>query len=191
VERTHLLSKDKRILRRQLFDFSSVRRLSIFIAIALISSLLMMGNGLCQTKIERTFGTWRVVCVENEGSARKCSMLQSYTVPNTKQLAFVWVIGVNEKKELGLTMTVPPGVSIKEGVRISLGQGEPRTIAFDLCGTRACTARAPLDNALLQAITGNPKGSANYVTAARKQVQIELDLSQFKNAYDYFIKQIS
>ena len=88
-------------------------------------------------------------------------------------------------------MTVPPGVSIKEGVRISLGQGEPRTIAFDLCGTRACTARAPLDSTLLQAISGNPKGSANYINAARKQVQIELDLSQFKAAYDYFIKQIS
>jgi invasion protein IalB len=86
---------------------------------------------------------------------------------------------------------VPAGISIKEGIRLFVGDGDPQTLGYDVCGPRVCLARSPFDSALAETIKAASKASASYVLGSKQLMQVEFDLTGFAAAYDYFVSQLS
>ena len=149
---------------------------------------------LAMTRTEKTFDSWTVVCVENDDNTKHCSMLQSRLREQNKGLLLLWSIAANDakdSKDLMQGVTVPAGVSIKEGIRLFIGDGDPLTLGYDLCGPRVCIARAPFTPELVATIKSSKKASASYVQASKQLVQVDLDLTGFSDAYDYLVAQLS
>lgn len=144
------------------------------------------------TRTEKSFGSWDVVCVQQDDNApKRCTLLQSRVEASSKKMVLIWSISSGDKKDLTQAVTVPAGVSVKEGVRLFIGDAEPLSIPYDICGVRVCVATSPLDNKLVGAIKTSQKASASYVQMSKQLLQINLELTGFADAYDYFIKQLS
>lgn len=143
------------------------------------------------TKTERTFDAWTVVCIENDDAAKRCSMLQSRIRAQDKRLALLWTISAGDDNALVQSLTVPAGISIKEGIRLFVGDGDPETLGYDICGPRVCIARAPFGSDLAQSLKGASKASASYVLGSKQLMQVEFDLTGFAPAYDYLVAQLS
>jgi invasion protein IalB len=93
--------------------------------------------------------------------------------------------------ELTQSLTVPAGISIKEGIRLFIGDGDPATFGYDVCGPRVCIARGPFGADLAAALKAADKASASYVVGSKQLMQVEFDLTGFGAAYDYLVSQLS
>jgi invasion protein IalB len=138
------------------------------------------------TRVEKTFGSWLVTCVDN-GKKKNCT-LGTRAVTKENKIAFIWNISLVDK-QLKSRFLVPTGVSLLEGVRFSVGNANPITAAYNVCGRRICIADFPIDQALIGKIRGSKSAKADFVTGNKKTVQVELDLTEFPKAYDYFYTQ--
>lgn len=143
------------------------------------------------TKTEKTFASWTVVCIENDQEAKHCSMFQSRIRAQDKRLALLWTISAGDDGRLIQALTVPVGISIKEGIRLFIGDGDPETLGYDVCGPRVCIARADLGQELAATIKGAGKASASYVLGNKQLMQVNFDLDGFGEAYDYLLAQLS
>jgi invasion protein IalB len=152
------------------------------VAIGLMS---VPGIANAATKIEKTFGPWRVICVEDNG-AKQCSMVQSRQQARSKQVVVAWSVAKTPKGEVVNSVIVPAGISIPEGVRISVGDQKPSTLGYSICGPRACQATVNLDEA---ALASGQMLSVNYVRANKQLVQAQIDLKGYDEAYRYFVDQ--
>src|SRR5579871_348316 len=146
------------------------------------------------TRTEKSFGSWDVVCVQQDDSSpKRCTILQSRVqqAGDATKVVLIWSISSGEKKALTQAVTVPAGVSVKEGVRLFVGDAEPLSIPYDVCGPRICIASAPLDGKLVDVMKSGQKASASYVQMSKQLLQVNLELTGFGDAYEYFLKQLS
>ncbi len=164
-------------------------RLGMLCAIACLSVGLSAKASLASTKTEKTFGAWTVTCVEDNG-AKRCFMSQQRVEAKTKRAIFVWVVTTNASKGLSNNLTVPASVSIKEGIRVSIGNKPQISVPYDVCASGRCTGSFPLDAATLQTMSTSPDATATYVLASRKLLQPKVDLKDFPKAYEYFKSQL-
>jgi invasion protein IalB len=145
------------------------------------------------TRTEKTFGSWTVVCTE-DGKTKRCTMGQSraQVEGNKKAVVLVWSISSSHAGDVTQSVLVPAGISVKEGVRVFIGDGDPITIPYDACGPRVCIASAPLDQKQIATIKLAKKASASYVRGGTKQLlQVDLDLGGFADAYEFLAQQMS
>lgn len=153
-----------------------------------------MPPALALTRTEQTFTHWTVICVSDENTPKRCSMVQTLQRQQNQGFVLVWSISSgtgDNAKNFQEAVTVPAGVSIKEGVRLFIGDGDPLTIGYDVCGPRICLARMDLTNDMINAMKSAKKASASYVQASKQLVQVDLDLTGFTDAYNYLVKQMS
>jgi invasion protein IalB len=145
------------------------------------------------TRTEKSFGSWDVVCVQqDDNSPKRCTILQSRAqADDANKVVLIWSISSGEKKVLTQAVTVPAGVSVKEGVRLFVGDAEPLTMPYDVCGPRVCIATAPLEDKLVDVMKSAQKASASYVQMSRQLLQVNLELTGFGDAYAYFLTQLS
>jgi invasion protein IalB len=176
-----------------------VRRTGWIPGAVVLSTLALVGLlprlAIAETKTEKTFGGWTVTCMEADKTPKSCSMIQSLATvdkqTNRKRIVMRWAISNNKSHEQTQAVVVPTGVSIKEGVRLFLGEAEPLVIAYSFCGPRVCIGSSPLDAKFLAAIKASKKASASYVLGSKQLVQVPLDLTGFSEAYDYFVQQLA
>ncbi|MGQ0741352.1 MAG: invasion associated locus B family protein [Alphaproteobacteria bacterium] len=143
------------------------------------------------TKTEQTFGSWKVTCMQDTGQPKRCSMAQPRVAGEKKQIVFVWVVHTNASRELMNSIQVPAAVSIKEGVRVSIGNKAPVTVPYEVCASGRCVASFNMDGATLQAMSSSQAANANYVMFNRKLQQVQVDLKEFAKAYEYFKGQLT
>ena len=143
------------------------------------------------TKTEQTFGSWKVTCVQDTNTPKRCQMAQPRTAGPKKQVVFVWLVSTNASKQLMNSVQMPAAVSIKEGVRVSIGNKPPTTVPYDICASGRCVATFAMDAATLQSMSSSPSATANYVMANRKLQQVQIDLKDFPKAYEYFKSQLT
>jgi invasion protein IalB len=148
-----------------------------------------------QERIQKTFGSWTVVCVVPENGVKRCSMVQQVgqvdKQTNRRRVLLRWVISTNKNQEQTQVLAVPAGVSIKEGIRLFLGDAEPIVIGFTACGSRMCIAESSLDAKGLAAIRASKKASVSYVRGSKQLAQLQLDLNGLGEAYDFLTQQLS
>ena len=170
-----------------------MKRVSRLAVVCVMSAGLALAStpASSATKTEQTFGAWKVTCVQDAGQPKRCQMAQPRTAGPKKQVVFLWSVSTNASKQLMNNIMVPPGVSIKEGVRVSVGTKPPTTVPYDICAARGCLATFPMDAATLQAMSTSPMANSNYVQASRKLMQVQVDLKDFAKAYEYFKTQLT
>jgi len=158
-----------------------------------MSAGLVLGAGstVAATKTEQTFGMWKVTCVQDANRPKRCQLAQPRTAGPKKQVVFAWVVATNASKQLMNTVEMPAAVSIKEGVRVSIGNKVPTTVPYDVCVRGRCLATFAMDAATLQAMSTSPTATANYVMYNRKLQQVQIDLKDFAKAYEYFKGQLT
>jgi invasion protein IalB len=154
-------------------------------SVAIVVALVPAG---ATTRIQKTFGSWVVTCVENDGQ-KGCTLL-TRAITKADKTAFIWTIRMVDKQPAS-SLLVPTNISIPEGVRFSIGNANPQTTTYTTCGPQWCRADFPVDAGLLKRISSAQKATANFVTGAKKLVQVELDLAQFPEAYGYLAEQSS
>jgi invasion protein IalB len=146
-------------------------------------------------QIVKTFGSWTVRCVERDKAPKTCSMIQSSVQVNKqnkrRRLLLRWAISTTQKGEQTQRLIVPTGVSIKEGVRLFIGEGEPTVIPYNVCGPRVCIAEAPVDAKAISAIKASKKVSASYVRGSKQLAQVTLNPDGFAEAYNFLSQQLS
>jgi invasion protein IalB len=168
----------------------SRRRLAVLLLAGLAASAAVPAAAASRT--EKSFGSWDVVCVQQDDSSpKRCTLLQSRVTSDNTKLVLIWSINAGDKKSLTQAVTVPAGISVKEGVRLFIGDAEPVTMPYDVCGPRVCIATGPLDEKFVAIIKSSQKGSASYVQMSKQLLQVNLELTGFADAYDYFLKQLS
>lgn len=166
--------------------------LTITAVLAGVMATSSTGAASAATRTEKSFGNWDVICVQEDDNApKRCTLLQSRVKSDDNKVVLIWSISSGNKNELIQAVTVPAGVSVKEGVRLFIGDAEPLTMAYDICGARVCIARAPLDDKLVGVIKASQKASASYVQMSKQLLQVNLELTGFADAYDFFLKQLS
>jgi invasion protein IalB len=148
-----------------------------------------------ETKTEKSFGGWKVTCIDPDNGAKSCSMIQSLITvdkqTNRKRVVMRWAISNTKSQEQTQSVIVPTGVSIKEGVRLFLGEAEPIVMPYNFCGPRVCIGSSPLDAKFIAAAKATKKASASYVLGSKQLVQVPLDLTGFAEAYDYLVQQLA
>src|SRR4051812_28012229 len=121
-------------MKRRCFKIDSARRRVLTRCLIAIVGLLIADTSLspasAASRTEKTFGSWVVVCTEADNQPKRCSMIQRRIRADTKKLIMVWSISSDKDNQLIQSLVVPAGVSIKEGVRVFLGDAEPITIAY-------------------------------------------------------------
>ena len=171
-------------------DLRVLGLLALGLAIATSSS-----PAAAETKTEKSFSGWTVTCIEPDNGTKSCSMIQSLATldkqTNTKRVVMRWAISNTKSREQTQSVIVPTGVSIKEGVRLFLGEAEPIVIAYNFCGPRVCMGSSPLDAKFIAAIKASKKASASYVLGSKQLVQVPLDLTGFTEAYEYLVQQLA
>src|SRR5262249_39067465 len=64
------------------------------------------------TRTEKSFGSWDVICVQqDDNSPKRCTLVQSRVTPDKKKVVLIWSINSGNKNELTQAVTVPAGVS--------------------------------------------------------------------------------
>lgn len=173
----------------------AMRVVSGAIACSVLLALSSVAPTGAAERVEKTFGKWTVRCVEAGERPKNCSMFQSVVgvTQQTKQrrLLLRWAISRNDNNEMIQRLVVPAGVSVKEGIRLFIGEGEPTVIPYDICGPRVCFGEAPVDAKRLAAVKADEKVSANYVRGSKQLAQVQLDLTGFGEAYNFLAQQLS
>jgi invasion protein IalB len=158
---------------------------------AALAAALATASALAATKTEQTFGAWKVTCMQDTGQPKRCAMQQPRVAGEKKQVVFAWTVHTNASRELMNSIQVPAAVSIKEGVRVSIGNKPAVTVPYDVCASGRCVASFNMDGAMLQAMSSSQTANANYVMFNRKLQQVQVDLKDFAKAYDYFKGQLT
>lgn len=140
-------------------------------------------------KTEKAFDGWIVSCIEAADKSKRCAMTQSRIIAKTKQLLFALSIARGNDNNFVSVLTTPTGVSIRDGIRVSVDGADPLQVPYDVCGPRACQARVALDEAFIKRMIDGTKASANFVLANKRMIQPEVDLKGFKAAYAYMNEQ--
>jgi invasion protein IalB len=167
-----------------------IGRFAAAIGAGIIGLTLIAPESHAASRTEKSFGNWVAVCVENDKGAKRCTIAQQLISKQTRRPVFTVTLSATSKAEQNITIAIPTGVSLRDGITLGVGDQAPVPMSFAVCGPRACTATAPLDPKLLSALQGQPKALANYVRANKKLVQVNVDLAGFSDAYAFMTSQV-
>lgn len=155
----------------------------------IVAGALPVSARAATTKIEKSFGSWRVECVET-AKDKKCVLVFALVNKKAKQLVFGWSItpattgGGNRSVIRTLT-----GTDLAAGVTVDFPGGEPIKIAYKTCGPRNCLAEVEFSDAWLKAFNSQQSLNVNYNAANGKAVKHQVDLKEFKEAYEFYASQ--
>lgn len=163
------------------------------LALAIISAALWSGAGQAQTRVEKIFDNWRVVCVEPAEGAdgtRRCAMSQTLLAQSSRRPLVRWVIVPEpERKTLGLAISAPLGVLLKPGLRLSFGDQDAVNIPYTVCGPRWCQATLQLSDELRAELAGHEGVQVSFVRRNGRRLALEAPLKGFAAALEHLLAQ--
>lgn len=170
-----------------------MRTLKMLACSAAATSLLVLfaGEGAAATRVQKTFGNWKVDCTERENKQKTCALQYALVTKKDKRPVFSWRIirsgkeGVQNKAVL----RTPTGVLLSEGVKIGFQGAEPVKINYLTCGPNGCVAEFDFTDQWFKALGANQKVIIDYKAANQKPIKHEIELKQFGEAYSFYTSQ--
>jgi invasion protein IalB len=161
---------------------------SIYTVAMSVALLGFNGPADAATRIQKSFGNWQVDC--NETEKQKQCVLLSGLINKKKVLVFAWAVSPT-KSGTGnrVTIRVPTGVSLADGVSVQFPGAEPAKINYLTCGPRNCISEIELSDPWVKALSTQPSMTVSYASAAGKPLKHEVNLKQFKEAYAFYTEQ--
>lgn len=142
------------------------------------------------TKVQKSFEKWIVSCVEAAESNNRCTLSQNFTGINnrTKKRVPVFFMSLSENKDGvdTLIMRTPLGVDLEKRINVAFPEVDPVTVNFDVCNQRGCFSEFEAGESWLKALRANESITVTYAMRNSRDVDIEIQLGQFDEAYKFF-----
>lgn len=167
---------------------------SVFVAAVLALAVGLPSGADSATRMQKTFGNWRVDCSEKEGkSPKNCSLQFALINKKDKQVVFSWTVVRKDKdsETSKVVVRTPTGVLLADGVNIGFEGVEPVKLNYFTCGPRACIAEFDLSSQWIKALSSNPKVVVSYKAANGNPLKHDIDLKQFAEGLEFYTSQLS
>jgi invasion protein IalB len=167
-----------------------MKQLSLLsLGVAAFSAAIPAANAV--TRIEKTFGGWKVECVEANDGKSTCGLQYALATKKDKSVFFSWSILRDAKKpdRDKVILRTPTGVLIQNGVNIGFEEAEPVKVNYLTCGPRACVAEFEFTGKWAKALAAKEKIEVSYLAANGKPLKHQISLKQFSEALEFFNSQ--
>lgn len=143
------------------------------------------------TRIQKTFGNWKVDCTEAETGKKACALQYALVTKKDQRLVFSWTIarGGKDGAVNKAVMRTPTGVLLSDGVNIGFEGADPVKINYLTCGPNGCVAEFDFTEQWAKALGANQKLLVNYKAVNEKPLKHEVDLKQFGEAFKFYQSQ--
>lgn len=169
----------------ELIEVRKAAKVVFVVAAICVTALVDAGSAQAQTRTERAFDDWKVVCVETEEGSKRCSMSQALVQRNSRREIFRWLVAVDRQGEMVNVLSAPLGVSLRPGVELLLGDAEPVAVPFELCGRRWCQARLPMSPQISDPMATGMPVQVTYVNPRGQQIRMEVTVRGYHDAFSY------
>jgi invasion protein IalB len=135
---------------------------------------------------EQMFGRWASRCqqqtLDGKSGSLVCGLVQDVVIQNDGKSETVMSISFAQAAGAqghSMTLRVPLGVRLKQGLSLAIDQGAPRALDFDFCGPRGCWATGPADGALLSSLKTGATGQVRVMRINGQPLVVEFPLAGF------------
>lgn len=128
---------------------------------------------------------WATRCLASErGGALTCVMEQRVLNQGGQVIAAVIVRVVGDSPEPALTMQLPLGIDLAQGVRLTIDQGSQAQIPVRTCESSGCYAEIPLPKETLDRLKAGQTLTMGLKPMEGEAVTLPFTLSGFTAAYN-------
>lgn len=152
-----------------------------------IALLLAFAGEECvqaQTRTSKMFEDWLATC-QVAGGPQSCAMSQTLTEVSTTAIALMWIIDPAADGSMKAIIRTPLGVLLTEGVKVRIGDSQPRKVPFRFCSGHFCTAELAFGADWLSKIRNATVITVDFMSLAGQPVSLDLSLKGFLAAYEY------
>jgi invasion protein IalB len=163
-----------------------LKRMGMAVLVLGAASVLVL-PAAAATRVQKTFGGWRVDCTEKDDGKTACALQYALVTQKDKRPVFNWTIIPGQKdKSNRVLLRTPTGVLLAEGVKVGIEGAEPVKINYLTCGPKACIAEFDLTDQWLKALGSYPKAIVAYTAVNRETIRHEIDLAKFGDAFKFY-----
>lgn len=168
----------------------TLKRLGVAVLAVAAAAVLAAPAG-ATTRVQKTFGGWRVDCTEKDDGQKACLLQYALVTQKDKRPVFSWTIVRGKEGEPNKAiLRAPLGVLLQDGVNIGIEGADPVKINYLTCGTQGCVAEFDLKEQWLKALGSYPKAIVSYKAVTREPIKHEIDLTQFGEAFKFYAGQL-
>ena len=134
---------------------------------------------------ETNYQDWLVRCEQIEGTGERCVMTQLAQLEETGE----WLMQANiayipERAEPIMSIILPLGVALPEGVKLQLGEADENAnvLSFSHCEPGGCYVNQLLAEEAIQRITAVESGSVTFATIQGEAIEVPFSPQGFAEA---------
>jgi invasion protein IalB len=144
----------------------------------------MQAGGLRAQAAPETAAAWRVECT-GDGHTLECRAIQQIFQRDTRQLvASVAVRYAPETKGAQMSLLLPLGLNLTEGVLLKVDNGPPEHQSIQTCNNTGCLVTMVPNDKFLAAMRTGADLKVTVQDASKKPIEMSLPLLGFGVAYD-------
>ncbi|HKD23720.1 MAG TPA: invasion associated locus B family protein [Rhizomicrobium sp.] len=131
------------------------------------------------------FQGWRLNCPPRTTKDGICVLQQALARKGSNQVVAEINVAPKDQKSLNtdmLTVVAPLGVFVIPGIKVTVGSGPDKTIAYKTCLPAGCIATTPIDAGMATALSQNTGIVVTVMTADGKSVPLNFSLQGYREA---------
>lgn len=128
-----------------------------------------------------TFDDWRLTCPPRTSKKGFCVMQSTIMQPGTTNVVAELSVAPRNNSDV-LTVLAPLGVFIPQGVKVVVGSGQAKTIAFTTCVQLGCVASLPIDSGLAAELSQSTGGRIAVTAGDGKVLPLNFSLRGYGDA---------
>lgn len=133
-----------------------------------------------------SFGNWLVRCGPQENSPEKgCFLFQNVVLKEGGQRVLQVAVGfVGETPEPIALLSLPLGISLPPGAKMSIDGDKQYQLQIERCEVNGCRAGLKLPQNLIERFQLGSSLSVQFHDAQRRPIEVPLSLDGFKEGYE-------
>lgn len=128
------------------------------------------------------YGDWQKFCFKPGGAKMVCRTTIAGTFETGQTAVRVYVVEREGDSSARLQLFLPVGLSVRQGVKLTVDKGKAYTIPFSFCLTNSCIAGDAANPALLREMESGKSLGLEVVDTNMLTVSTSLPLAQFAAA---------
>jgi invasion protein IalB len=134
-------------------------------------------------------GDWVVACSQDAEAKKTCVLSQSLSNASTRQTLAALSFSKGATDKLQATLRSPLGVSLAEGVQMTVEGQAPFAVAYRTCLTIGCFGGFEVNPALLANLRKAGKISIAIQTPQNQALNLNFSMVGFPKAFDMYVQE--
>jgi len=159
-----------------------------------VASMIIVGLAWAanaETRVQKTFGSWIVSCVQPDGADKNsCVLSQSFqqnaATDQQPVFAFSWSVGQGEDGIERAVLRAPLLVDLSKDISVNASGIAPKIVAFRQCTGQICLAMTEFKDNWSAVFANSDSVDVQYTLLNGAEIQIAIDLDGFPDAYAFF-----